>query len=191
MQTDTNTIHGIQRRGKDGKKVSASSKRSKRARARVRFSLDPQIARRQALLGRFGHLAWEGEAGYPLGLYFLRGDVSEEQLETGKWYAREAGFARKVIAAPKAEARTVNLGEGGRDTAVYEPSERDLRRVARFRQDDDALRHNWPTQARALQLCILEDLWHNPAQRDTKHDRPAYTLGALIEALAEVEKWRG
>ena len=188
LVTNANTIFGIQRRAKDGKKISAASRvTSKR---RTQRAQDPQIARRQALLGKAAHKAWDAEAGYPLGLYYLRGDVSHEQFLIGKWYAREAGFARKVIAAPKAEARTTNLGAKGKEASTYTPSARDIRRSGCFLERDQELRQDWPVAWQALRLCVVEDLWHQPEKRETKPERPAYSLGALVEALEEVGRWR-
>ena len=99
-------------RGESAVEVAGVRKRDKRG---VQVSVrapkvpPPDLSYRKSLFpGREG-LAWRQEAGFPLGVYWLRGDLTREQFETGQRWAVHRANADRFLGLPARTPRNADL----------------------------------------------------------------------------------
>ena len=184
MASDGQHVAGVRKRDKRGVQVSGRDTRLPPPDLRYRKSLFPGQERK----------AWQPEAGYPLGVYWLRGDLTREQFETGQRWAAARVNADRLLGLPARLPRAVDLsGVTGAKllNPTLTPSESEIVAVERFMAFDAKLRKTWTGQHRALELCIVYEVMGLRAERRGGEGYAQYSPAALAMILDRIRLGRG
>lgn len=176
-------VHGIRKRGKAGRQFGPSHKERQQA--------APELRYRKSLFadGQKG-LAWRAEAGFPLGIYFLRKELTQVHFDTGLRYLRLSGLVSRVFGLPRPFPATARLDpviikSVGRE---WEPSPAEMRQAGVFLEIDLELKKAMARQHRALELCCLGEVMGKRAERCGNETLPEYDPKDVKEILEEFER---
>lgn len=169
----------IPKRDRNGKRMG-TSRREMKAKA-------PELRHRKMLFtdGQKGK-AWDPKAGFPIGVYLLRGELSQEQFDAGQNYAMAYVFAARVNKVPHRFPRSISLDHTLKNTRApdWEPSAQDMRRASNFMKMDIELRGLEPGLHRVLQLALMDEVMGRRAERSGAGEtREEYRVEDLAEAL--------
>lgn len=184
LLNDERTVGGIRKRDKRGCQ-RGSGAGALRAKA-------PALTHRKRLFadGQQG-LAWEAKAGFPLGVYLLRKEISQEQFDAGLRYAASYCFAAKVLGVPAPRPRATVLDPTLQSASApdWEPTAKDKTRTTDFIEMDKALRAENPAGHQALKLASLAEVMGKIDERpegSNGRTLPAYALETLVEVLEQL-----
>ena len=139
-------------------------------------------------------LAWRQEAGFPLGVYLLRGDLSQAQFEAGRMWTIQRVNADRLLGLPPRMPRSVDL-RGARGAKLIDPSsapsESEMMALERFMSFDADLRKRRIAQHRALELCLVYEVMGLRAERRSDEGLAEYRPKAIADVLDAVRAWRG
>ncbi len=186
------TVGGIRKRDSRGRQrgTGAASMRAKADRNA------PLLTHRKRLFadGQQG-LAWDAKAGFPLGVYLLRKEISQEQFDAGLRYAASYCFAAKVLGIPAPRPRATVLDPTLQSASApdWEPTAKDKQRTTDFIEMDKALRAENPLGHQALKLAAVAEAMGKTSERpegSTSKTLPTYGLETLLEVLETLVKRR-
>ena len=189
FESDNATIAGIRKRDSKGKIVSRAS------RIRGERQRQPSLSHRTRLFADGQQrLAWQAEAGYPLGVYFLREELTQAQFQKGQLYALRRVQAARLMGVPRPVPRTISLDPDLRGQLCQdgEPSATTLARAQEFMEQNATLRADLPRPWWALQLCLLSEVMGKVEERfgvsAAEVALPVYTIADLLAGLDALAK---
>ena len=189
-------VLGIRKRDSKGRQ-KGTTRRERRAKGSPNtYGPAPDLNYRKSLFADGqGHLAWRAEAGYPLGVYYLREDLSAQQFAGGQHWAAARVAARRFLGLAAPLPRAVNLDAPSRGPMptpmeAQEPSPAQARALAQFMALDRDLQKNLRSQHRALELCIEQEVMGLRTQRQGGEGLHQYSPAALVQVLDEFIRLR-
>ena len=181
LETNSVTVAGIRKRDKAGRQVGAAySERVK-----------PDLTRRRALLPNGKKvLAKTPEAGFPLGVYMLRGDLTREQFDVGQRFLADRTRAMQVLGifAPGPKTACLDPQLSGNSAPGREPTPKQLERAHDAVKKEMDLKGRMPRAWRAFELCGIEELMGNRSERVSNVGAPEYRIEELKILLEELRK---
>ena len=143
----------------------------------------PDLAYRKSLFadGQQG-LAYRQEAGYPLGVYLLRGDLTQEQHDLGQRYHADHVRAWSILGAPPPFAKTASYGQA-MASKTGEPSAKDVEWAFKFTDWQKTVRDADPVAFSAASLCLIEQVMGKRSERPVNDGLPEYRLDQVIDFI--------